>query len=424
MPKQTLQKWGSSTLGDAINIIDGDRGKNYPKQDEFFDSEYCLFLNTKNVPANSFSFDEKMFITQEKDSKLRKGKLTRGDFVLTTRGTVGNFAYYSDKIPFKNMRINSGMVILRLDKDGKLSRDYFRFYLDSPLFRGQIKSHSTGSAQPQLPIRDLSVFKIEFPNLITQQQISDVLSVYDDLIENNARRIQILEQTAQAVYTEWFVNFRFPGHEKVKMVNSGTNFGEIPEGWEVKMIGDVCTRIQAGGTPRRGKDEFWDNGTINWYTTGELQDNFLFGSKEKITEQSIDETSAKIFDKGTILMAIYGSPTVGRLGITIERSSCNQAALGLVEDSKKITKTYLYYVLRNLREKFNLEAVGAAQQNISKIKVSETRCLVADRDLIDQFDVIAFPIFQEIESLQRQNDVLRQTRDLLLPKLVTGEIQV
>ena len=221
MTTQTLKNWDISNLGSTVDIIDGDRGKNYPKQDEFSDSGYCLFLNTKNVPSNSFSFDEKMFVTKEKDFTLRKGKLSRGDFVLTTRGTVGHFAHFSDKIPFENIRINSGMVILRPKKDGKLLSGFFKFYLDSLLFRDQVKSRSSGSAQPQLPIRDLSTFEIEIPDLQSQKQIADILSTYDDLIENNTRRIQILEQMAQAVYTEWFVNFRFPGHEKAKMIDIG-----------------------------------------------------------------------------------------------------------------------------------------------------------------------------------------------------------
>ena len=100
-------------LGDVIDFIDGDRGKQYPSQGEFYDSGFCLFLSTKNVPNTKFNFDEKMFITEEKDVALRKGKVKIGDYVLTTRGTVGNFALYSERIPYKNVRINSGMVILR-----------------------------------------------------------------------------------------------------------------------------------------------------------------------------------------------------------------------------------------------------------------------------------------------------------------------
>ncbi len=109
-----MSNWLECALGEApLQIIDGDRGKNYPKKTEFADTGYCLFLNTKNVTQTGFSFSELNFIDQERDDLLRKGKLKRGDLVLTTRGTVGNVAYYDETIPFDHIRINSGMVIIR-----------------------------------------------------------------------------------------------------------------------------------------------------------------------------------------------------------------------------------------------------------------------------------------------------------------------
>lgn len=310
-------------------------------------------LITSRQLKNGSILSTDYFITDD-DFELvnKRSKVDKNDVLISMIGTIGDTVFIKDEPDFAIKNI--GLI---KNKDSVTGRFIF-YWLNSPAGKHEIDKRLRGTSQRFISLGSLRELEIDLPDYPTQKQITDVLSTYDDLIENNARRIEILEQLAQATHTEWFVNFRFPGHEKIKMVYSGTDFGKIPEGWMVKKIEDVCIRIQAGGTPRRGKSEYWDNGTINWYTTGELQDNFLFGSKEKITEQSIDETSAKIFDKGTILMAIYGSPTVGRLGITTERSSCNQAALGLIEDSKKITKTYLYYVLRNLREKFNLEAVG------------------------------------------------------------------
>ncbi len=124
-----MTEWKECKLGDAsFDIIDGDRGKNYPKKDEFFESGYCLFLNTKNVTTNGFEFTELNFITKEKDELLRKGKLKRYDLVLTTRGTVGNVGFYDTNIAFDNIRINSGMVIIRPDGiDEKFNYQLFKF---------------------------------------------------------------------------------------------------------------------------------------------------------------------------------------------------------------------------------------------------------------------------------------------------------
>ena len=130
-------------------MIDGDCGKNYPKQEEFLDEGYCLFLNAKNVTDKGFNFETKMFISKEKDEILKKGKLQRGDVVLTTRGTVGNVAFYSDNVPFDNIRINSGMLILRSEKD--LLNEFLYYVLNSNFFKQQIYTFKSGTAQPQLP---------------------------------------------------------------------------------------------------------------------------------------------------------------------------------------------------------------------------------------------------------------------------------
>ena len=151
-------------------IIDGDRGKNYPKQDEFSDTGYCLFLNAKNVTATGFSFESRMFITKEKDDALHNGKLERGDVVLTTRGTLGNLAFYDDSVPFENVRINSGMVILRMKKN-VMTEVFFmeQFKLQLQSIKGKIAS---GSAQPQLPISTMNKIRILLAPMALQEQFA------------------------------------------------------------------------------------------------------------------------------------------------------------------------------------------------------------------------------------------------------------
>lgn len=151
-----------------------------------------------------------------------------------------------------------------------------------------------------------------------------------------------------------------------------------------------------------------------------MWDGFLFDSQEKITVLGQQESNARLFEPGTILMAIYGSPTVGRLGILTRQASCNQAALGLVANKNRISQTFLYFVLLSLRDHFNGLAQGAAQQNISKEKVASTVALVPPRSLVAAFDGLAEPTFDQIQTLQRQIHYLRSTRDLLLPRLIAG----
>ena len=236
-PRWTTEKFAVAPL----KIIDGDRGKNYPKHPDFHDTGHCLFLNTGNVTQHGFNFDQCQFITEDKDDALRKGKLLRGDVVLTTRGTVGNVAHYGDAIPFKRIRINSGMVIFRTQNDKLLPR-FLYHYLRSNIFKRQVNSLRTGAAQPQLPIRDIRAIGIPVPAISTQHRIADILSAYDDLIENNRRRIALLDRAAREVYREWFVHLRFPGHEHTRIVDG------VPEGWTTRTLSEIAD-ITMGQSP-------------------------------------------------------------------------------------------------------------------------------------------------------------------------------
>ena len=161
-------------MTDVCEIIDGDRGKNYPTQEEFNEKGYCLFLNAKNVTNVGFNFDKCMFITKQKDEILRKGKLCRGDVVLTTRGTIGNMAYYTEKIPFEHIRINSGMVILRM-KHEIINEVFFieQFKMQIANIKSKIAS---GSAQPQLPISTINRIHILIPDINSQNQFADFVN--------------------------------------------------------------------------------------------------------------------------------------------------------------------------------------------------------------------------------------------------------
>ena len=183
-------------------IIDGDRGKNYPKQDEFSDTGYCLFLNAKNVTSTGFSFENRMFITKEKDNALHNGKLERGDVVLTTRGTLGNLAFYDDSVPFENVRINSGMVILRMNKS-VMTEVFFmeQFKLQLQSIKGKIAS---GSAQPQLPISTMNKIRILLAPMALQEQFAAFVEQTDKLKFEIQKSLEKLETLKKALMQKYF----------------------------------------------------------------------------------------------------------------------------------------------------------------------------------------------------------------------------
>lgn len=158
-------------LGDTsiLKIIDGDRGSNYPSKEEFSDDGFCLFLNTKNVRPDGFNFDTTMFISEEKDKVLRKGKLQRQDVILTTRGTIGNVAIFDEVVEFENIRINSGMLIFRPNIHKILPSFLFEVFR-SGIMKSQMTRHVSGAAQPQLPIKTLIDFEIPVPSTLESQR--------------------------------------------------------------------------------------------------------------------------------------------------------------------------------------------------------------------------------------------------------------
>ena len=192
----------STSLGDIVDFIDGDRGKNYPTFDEFSDTGYCLFLNASNVTSTGFSFDTCQFITKEKDEALRKGHLSRGDIVLTSRGTLGNVAYYNNYIPFNNARINSGMLIIRPKTDRYAPVLLFTL-LKSGYMKAAIESLKSGSAQPQLPIKDLQKAQFEIPTDDSSlQQLSIKLSYIDNCYSENCLEIMALKNMSMILLSE------------------------------------------------------------------------------------------------------------------------------------------------------------------------------------------------------------------------------
>lgn len=260
-------------------------------------------------------------------------------------------------------------------------------------------------------------FEVPCPSLEVQCRIAEILSRYDSLIENYQKQIKLLEESAQRLYKEWFVDLRFPGYENTKIVDG------VPEGWEKKQINDICSLITSGGTPSRNNKSFWDNGNIKWVKTKELNDTWIIDTEEHITETGLNNSSAKIFPPNTILMAIYASPTLGRLGILVHEACCNQAALGFIPN-EFVSWQWLFYKLYELRDKFNSIARGAGQQNISAIVVKETEIVVPEKNIIDKYTSLVTEIFNRQRTIICEIKLLIEARDRLLPKLMNGEIEV
>ena len=274
----------------------------------------------------------------------------------------------------------------------------------------------TGAAQSQITINNLSKHKALLPRLVIQKKISSILTTYDNLIENNNKRIRLLEQMAENLYKEWFVRFRFPGYEDTEFIDG------MPRDWVREKIGlhyNTCS----GGTPSRTHEEYYTEGTIPWVKTGEIKDGIIIHTDECITEAGIKGSSAKLLPQGAVVMAMYGV-NIGMLAYLDSEMTCNQACCVFNDKNEINSRHYLFHYLYSIRDYLLLIGFGAAQQNLSQDLIKKVKIVIPPAELIKEFDKQKEPLYQTIRALMMQNDKLIKQRDTLLPRLMSGKLEV
>lgn len=408
-------------LSDVANIYSGFAFKANDLVDDGIPVIKIANIQNRNVLKECLTF----LPTELFNEKLNKYKLVKDDILIamTGAGSVGKIGKMRsvDKTYLVNQRVG----IIRINNK-KAIPEYIYQKLACEYYEDYYYGLGLGAGQPNLSPSDIGNLEIEVPSIDTQTKIASILSAYDDLIENNTRRIQILEQMAQTIYKEWFVNFRFPatagmpGYENTKFVDSP--LGKIPEGWEAVKVKDLYN-TSSGGTPSRTKPEYYINGNINWLKTRELNDSFIFETEEKINNAGLKNSSAKLFPAFTVMIALYGA-TIGKLGVLTKESSTNQACCALISRDTTFNYCYIFLYLLHNRKRIVELRQGAAQQNISQELIRELEIVKPSLVIMNNFNDSIMPIFNLIANLQSKKNNLRRTRDLLLPKLMSGEVEV
>lgn len=394
----------------SIEIIDGDRGKNYPKNNELTNSGYCLFLSAANVTKNGLQFSNNSFITKEKDALLRKGKLMPKDIVLTTRGTVGNVGFYSDDVPYPNMRINSGMVIIRPGED--FDTMFLYQYLRSCYFRAQITQFQSGSAQPQLPISTLQKMKVIKPDIDAQRRISSILSSLDRKIELNNKINADLEEMAQAIFKNWFVNFE--PFKDGKFVDS--ELGMIPEGWKVGTLGDITKNKSAKVKERN------DVKVLSPVTTGEL-----VLSEEYFTKQVFSSSIAKykIVNKGDFAYnpARVNIGSLGRNEFDFDGCVSPVYVVFSVLDGYE-NYFDLFRKTDFFKDSVASLAIGGVRQSLSYDDLSSIEVIIPSENAVEEFNNLYNQMKKTIKANKLESSRLSSLRDTLLPRLMSGELEI
>ena len=337
---------------------------------------------------------------------LSKYLLKKDDIVIARTGATTGYA--------KRIRVEHGAVfasyLVRIRINPNYDSRYVGFVVESDQYKQFIQLNLGGAAQPQANAQVLTSFPIPLPPLPTQRKIAAILSAYDDLIENNTRRIKILEDMAQTLYREWFVHFRFPGHENVRMVKSA--LGPIPQGWEVKQLGEMC-HVLMGLSP---KSEFYNQiGEGLPFHQGVTD----FGERFP-TDRIYCTVQKRIAEAGDILFSVRAP--VGRINVAKKKIVIGRGLSAIRSKSGNQA-----FVLQQLKDKFQEEDTmggGTIFNAITKADLLGVQLLKPTQSIVAKFEEAADPISLELANLTIKNANLQQTRDLLLPKLISGEIDV
>lgn len=418
-----FNEWKEYNLDElCLEITDGSHSS--PKTVE----QGYPMASVKDMEYSKINLETCRKISKEDYEKLVKGKCKPeiNDVLIAKDGSY--LKYVNVVKEDIDLVLLSSIAILRPDI-GKIDPDFFKYYLVNPVISKRLEQgYVSGSVIRRIVLKDFKKFKIKIPDIIVQKRIARILLDLDKKIETNNEINKKLEEIAEAIFKQWFVDFEFPNEDGKPYKSSGgemveSELGMIPKGWETKKMEEVCVRINSGGTPSRKKEEYY-GGDIPWLKTKELLDNFIFNSEEYITEKGLKESSAKVFPRNTVLMAIYASPTVGKLGIASSDVTFNQAMCGMVTNENMLCYEYLYLFL--LKERINLNnlASGSAQQNLSVTTIKNYTILVPNIELIKQFKNVISNAFIKIENNSLENIRLSNIRDSILPKLMSGEIRV
>jgi type I restriction enzyme S subunit len=403
--------WQSVTIGDLGTVVTG--GTPSSKRPELYGDVYPFITPTDIDDSRRFVQTDRFLSEEGKNNQIRRLLPSGAVCFVCIGATIGKICM-TRRPSFTNQQINSVIV------DSRRHDNDFIYYL-LRIKRATLKSIAGGAATPIVNKSTFSATEVCVPPLRIQRKIAAILSAYDDLIENNLRRIQILEEMAQALYREWFVKFRFPGHEKVRMVDSP--LGKIPEGWEVKHVWEAF-EIRGGGTPSKKVPEYWEGGGINWYVPTDLtaaRSMFMIESASKITELGLRKSSARLFPAFSVMMT--SRATVGVISINTTEACTNQGFITCIPNDRFPLYTLYQWLKENVSTFISL-GTGATFKEITKGVFKTIEVLVPPQFLVTAFEGAVAAVGEHILNLHRKNTNLRHTRDLLLPKLISGQLDV
>lgn len=373
--------------------------------------EYAPFVEMANVS-----------ITYREPEKIEYKKYTSGPKFQNGDSVVARiepclqngkrFFWKSDKIGF-----GSTEYIVFRAKEGKMDSKYLFYLLKTDYIKKSMVSSMVGATGRQRVNNDIfGQIEIVVPNIEKQKKIGKTLFLYDDLIENNQKQIKLLEEAAQRLYKEWFVDLRFPGHENTKIVDG------VPEGWNectVESFGTVIT----GKTPPTSNKEYYTNGKVPFVTIPDMH-NVVYPLKteKRLTIEGAQTQKNKYIPPNSVMISCIG--TVGLVSIATEVCQTNQQINSIILNNEDDLYFFYESMLRMKDLLDGLGSNGATMTNVNKSKLEKLIIISPSKDIVKQYNDVCKPLFESALNLSRKNVYLKNMREALLPKLMSGEVEV
>lgn len=402
-------KWEKVKLGELYEVHNG-----LSKAGKFFGEGYP-FLTFSTVFNNYFIPKQITDLVQSTEKEQESYSIRRGDvFVTRTSETSDELGMSCVALKDYPMATYNGFTKRMRPITNRVFPEYIGYYMRLPSFRGEFRAFSTMTTRASLRNEDLLGLEVKLPSIEIQKQIAGILSVYDDLIENNQKQIKLLEEAAQRLYKEWFVDLRFPGHENTKIVDG------MPEGWSVYPFSSKVD-IMSGGTPKTSIPDYY-NGKIPFYTPKDSDGAFFaYKTQMNITEGGLKNCNSRLYPPKTVIITARG--TVGKTTILAVPMAMNQSCYAL-KMKENDAPYYLFFALNNEIKALQTMANGGVFNTIIGKTFDSINIQIPKDPLIYGFEETVRPFMEQIKNKLQANSKLVEARDRLLPKLMSGEVKV
>lgn len=444
MESDTLpEAWSWSTLNEIVDpyskaIVSGPFGSNIGSR--FFVESGVPVIRGNNLTTDMTRFidDGFVFVTEEKADELKNCDAIIDDLIFTAAGSLGQVGIIPNTAKYSRYIISNKQLRARVDKQ-KVDPLFVFYWLSSKEMVKYIQQRNTGSSVPLINLSVLRSLPIPLPPLPEQRAIAHILSTLDDKIELNRQMNETLEAMVRAIFKSWFVDFD-PVRAKAEGRDTGlpeeiaalfpdsfeeTEIGEVPEGWKISKLSNVCEYIMSGGTPSTQIPAYWD-GDIPWLSSGETRNCFITKTEKTITNLGVEKSSTRLARaKSTVIAAAGQGHTRGQTSLLLFDSYINQSVVALAADSKQVSDYYLFFNLSGRYEELRqISDSHSSRGSLTTKLLNNLDIIIPSLELVSKFSQFTEAVVGQIQQNLLQSSMLTELRDTLLPKLISGELRI